>query len=176
MMKVADPIEKEEALPETAAEPDLLSLLQRRSSVGPTTPIVVGELVAIADSGQTPLVVSSFGPGGRATAARAVVDVHAAHIGSPVVLLFEDGDAARPIILGIVRSTNGARLASRGGEVEVEADGGRIVVSAKERLVLKCGAASVTLTKDGEVITRGTRVSSESSGIIRIKGSSVLIN
>jgi hypothetical protein len=42
--------------------------------------------------------------------------------------------------------------------------------------VLRCGQASVTLTKAGKVLIRGTYVSSRSSGVNRIKGGSVQLN
>jgi hypothetical protein len=60
--------------------------------------------------------------------------------------------------------------------VEVDADGERMTVTAKEELVLRCGEASITLTKAGKVLIRGTYVSSRSSGVNRIKGGAVHIN
>ena len=61
-------------------------------------------------------------------------------------------------------------------EVEVDADGERLMVSAKEQLVLRCGKASITLTKEGKVLIQGAYVSSRSSGVNRIKGGSVQLN
>jgi hypothetical protein len=49
-------------------------------------------------------------------------------------------------------------------------------VSAKERLVLRCGKASVTLTRAGKVIIEGSYVVSRSTGVNRIKGGSVQLN
>lgn len=42
--------------------------------------------------------------------------------------------------------------------------------------MLRCGKASITLTRSGKIILRGTYISSRSSGVIRIKGGSVQIN
>jgi hypothetical protein len=42
--------------------------------------------------------------------------------------------------------------------------------------VLKCGNASITLTKAGKILVEGTYVSNRSSGVMRIKGGSVQIN
>lgn len=67
-----------------------------------------------------------------------------------------------------------ARPAS--AQVEVDADGERMMVSAKEQLVLRCGKASITLTKAGKVIIKGSYVLSRSSGVNRIKGGSVQLN
>ena len=60
--------------------------------------------------------------------------------------------------------------------VEADSDGQRLIVTAKEEIVLRCGQASITLTKAGKVLIRGTYVSSRSSGVNRLKGGSVQIN
>jgi hypothetical protein len=60
--------------------------------------------------------------------------------------------------------------------VEIEADAERLIVSAKDQLVLRCGKASITLTKAGKVLIQGTYLSNQSSGVNRIKGGSVQIN
>ena len=94
-------------------------------------------------------------------------------VGRQVALLFADGDGARPVIVGLVRPPGepvpgGARLA--------ELDGERLVLKAKQELVLECGRASITLTRAGKVLIRGSYLSSRSSGVHRIKGASVDIN
>jgi uncharacterized protein (DUF2345 family) len=67
-------------------------------------------------------------------------------------------------------------LPSQAGQVEVDSDGQRLIVSAKEQIVLRCGKASITLTKAGKVLIDGTYVLSRSSGANRIKGGSVQLN
>jgi hypothetical protein len=67
-------------------------------------------------------------------------------------------------------------LADRVDQVEVDADGERMIVSAKEQVVLRCGKASITLTKAGKVLIQGSYVLSRSSGVNRIKGGSVQLN
>jgi hypothetical protein len=62
------------------------------------------------------------------------------------------------------------------GRIEVDADGERLIVTAREQLVLRCGDARITLTKAGKVLIEGKFVSSRSSGVNRIKGGSVQIN
>jgi hypothetical protein len=52
----------------------------------------------------------------------------------------------------------------------------RMVVSAKEQMVLQCGKASITLTKAGKVLIQGSYVSSRSTGVNRVKGGSVHLN
>jgi len=137
---------------------------------------VTGELVAIGEDGCTPLVVYPGQPGTAAVAARTAVDLHAPHIGQPVVLVFEGGDPQRPIVLGVLRPTQGWPLAPQPAQVEVDADGQRMVVSAAQQLVLRCGKASITLTRAGKVLVQGSYLSSRSTGVVRIKGGSVQLN
>lgn len=138
--------------------------------------VVVGELVAIAGDGEVPLVAIPGRPS-AAVPARTTVDLHSAHIGRPVVLMFEGGHAARPIIIGLLRGSGGDwPAAKRPTQVQIDADGERLVVSAAGQLALRCGRASITLTHSGKVLIQGTYVSSRSSGANRIKGGSVQIN
>ena len=154
-------------------EQQLVPLLEH----APALPaVVLGTLVAITDDARTPLVLYAGQPGSAALRARAVLDLHGAHIGRQVVLAFEAGDAARPIVLGVLMQSEGWPLPQAPGQVQVDADGERLLVSAKEQLVLRCGKASITLTKAGKVLIDGAYVSSRSSGVNRIKGGSVQLN
>jgi len=137
--------------------------------------VVIGELVAIADNGGTPLVLYPGQPGSAALRGRTVPDLHAAHIGRQVVLSFEGGDPLRPIVMGVLREA-GDRPLDAPGQVQVDADGERMVVNAKQELVLRCGKASITLTKAGKVLIEGSYVSSRSIGVNRLKGGSVQLN
>lgn len=146
--------------------------------VPPMPAVVIGELVAMADNGITPLVmVSTLPSGARALRARSVVDLHGAHIGRQVVLAFEQGDAEKPIVMGVLREAGRSaeeQQASRA--LAVESDGQRMVVSAQEQLVLRCGKASITLTRAGKLLIEGSYVLSRSTGVNRIKGGSVQLN
>lgn len=147
-----------------------------RKQNAPGGGVVIGELIAITDGGCTPLVRYPRQPGTAALAARSVVDLHAPHIGRGVVLMFEEGNPARPIVMGVLQDGASATLDQSPGQVEVDADGERMIVSAKEQLVLRCGNASITLTKAGKVLIQGNYVLSRSSGVNRIKGGSVQLN
>src|SRR6185295_5697721 len=138
--------------------------------------VVVGTLVGFANDGATPLVTYRQQPGTAALPARATVDLHGIHIGKEAVLMFDEGDPHRPIIVGCLRGETTIVPAVDAGQVAVDADGTRLVVSATERIVLRCGKASVTLTKDGKIILQGTYLSNNSSGVLRLKGGSVQIN
>jgi hypothetical protein len=135
-------------------------------------PVQIGELVALMDGGVTPLVIDPAQPDVPPRPARSVVDLHAAHIGRQVVLMFEGADAMKPIVMGTLRTEGAARTEL----VDVEVDGNRMIVSAEQQLVLRCGKASITLTKAGKVLIEGTYVLSRSTGVNRLKGGSVQLN
>ena len=160
-----------------ATEDSLAPLLAARTVqlAAPLTEAVIGELVAIADDGATPLVLYPGQPGTAALRARVVLDLHAEHVGRSVVLSFEGGNPSRPIVMGVLRDTRPA-TSEGAGRVQVDADGERLVVTAKDQLVLQCGKASITLTKAGKVLIQGTYISSRSTGVNRIKGGSVQLN
>jgi hypothetical protein len=150
--------------------PTATAELEARPSHG----VVVGTLIGF-DGARTPLVVHKARPH-AAVAAATVVDLHGAHIGRRVVLQFEEGNPDRPIVMGVLQDQAGWPLDDKPAQVEVDVDGKRLVVSAKEQLVLRCGKASLTLTKAGKVLVQGTYISNQSSGVMRIKGGSVQLN
>lgn len=167
--------------PERTPGAELLGSLLVAKGTRATAPgaggLVLGELVGLAGGGQIPLVTFPGQPGTSALPARTVVDLTAEHIGASVTLLFEVNDLTRPVIVGRLRDRlGGSPLPATPGHVEVEADGQRLTISAKDQVVLRCGKASITLTRAGKVLIEGTYVLSRSSGANRIKGGSVQIN
>jgi hypothetical protein len=139
----------------------------------PLPAVVVGELMALRDA-LTPLVMW---PGAtQAVAARTTVDLHAPHIGAHVLLMFEHGDPNKPIVTGVIRTGSSVPAAADAGTVQVEADGTRMILSAREQVVLRCGKASITLTKAGKVQIEGSYLLSRSTGVNRVKGGSVQLN
>ena len=180
-MKTMDRIEDHILESECSPDPDPLRplVVGRETTISLASTVagvVVGELVAVRDGGCTPLVLYPGMSGSAAIAARSVVDLHGAHIGKQILLAFDGGDPGKPIVLGLVRSADAWPLDQKAGQVEVDADGERLTVTAKEELVLRCGDASITLTKAGKVLIHGSYLSSRSSGVNRIKGGSVHIN
>lgn len=138
--------------------------------------VLTGVLVGFSNAGRTPLVTYAGQPGSAALPARATMDLHAAHVGSEVVLVFAQGDPLQPIVMGVLRQQDTNNLERRPGNVEVDADGERMIVAAREQLVLRCGRATLTLTKAGKVIIEGTYISSRSTGVQKIKGGSIQLN
>jgi hypothetical protein len=93
-------------------------------------------------------------------------------VGRQVVLMFEEGDPQRPIVMGLVAD----RSVKRQKPVELVIEKKRFVFTAEQEIVLRCGKASITLTRAGKVLIRGAYLLSRSSGVNRIKGGSVQIN
>ena len=142
--------------------------------------VTVGQINGFAPS-VGPLVDFPGNHSGMLLLARAVVPVTDRSIGQEVALTFEDGDLTRPLILGVIQrfddaDPNASSLPTRSGSVNVTADGNRLLLTACEEIVLRCGSASITLTAAGKVLIRGDYLLSRSSGANRIKGGSVQIN
>jgi hypothetical protein len=179
-MKQRTPVKELEDEAVVLEAADMLLPLMLRQSVNVSTParplVVVGELIAMKDHGRTPLVLYPGQKGSAAVPARAIVDLHGSHIGKHVLLIFESDANADPIVIGVVREGDGWPAGEKPAQVEVQADGERMIVSARKQLVFRCGRASITLTEDGKVLIQGTYLSSRSSGVHRIKGGSVQIN
>ncbi len=101
---------------------------------------------------------------------------------SQVLMLFEEDDPGRPVILdfiaGAVRTAmrEEAFALQTDKNRDVTIDGKIVTFDAEEQIVLKCGKASITLTKAGKVIIRGAYLLSRSSGVNKIKGGSVQFN
>jgi Domain of unknown function (DUF6484) len=111
--------------------------------------------------------------------ARTIVALTAQHVGENTVLLVFDGDCSdRPVIVGLLQSKAGAALPPRvvSPQVEASVDGKRLVLEAADEIVLRCGKASITLRRNGRVVLRGAYVETQSTGVNRIRGSSVKVN
>lgn len=105
-------------------------------------------------------------------------------IGREVLLVFENGDPSRPIVMGVLESvidelvTMEIETPPPANEplVDAKIDGKRVVLEAADEIVLKCGKGSITIAKSGKITIKGTDLLSRSSGINRIKGGTVGIN
>lgn len=150
-----------------------------RTETGHTSTIVgvrVGMLISLGNNGITPLVTFAGQLGAAAVVARPALRLLDNHVGGEVVLMFEGGDPRKPIVMACLSSPHAWPSSTPPGQVEVDVDGERLSITAKEQLVLRCGNASITLTKAGKVLIQGAYVSSRSSGANRIRGGSVQIN
>lgn len=137
--------------------------------------VVIGILAGFDDA-NTPLVVypGNDESGGRAARATAVL----CHddVGREVALMFENGDPGRPLIIGRLQHPHEVKPSVSPPQFTAEIDDEILEFRAKKEIVLRCGKASITLTRAGKILIRGTYVLSRSSGANRIKGGSVQIN
>lgn len=136
--------------------------------------VVIGRLVRPGDRAEA-LVEYSGNPTGGPVSAVSTTTTTDRDVGREIALAFERGDPQRPIILGFIHQPSGLPVSGQSG-VQVSLDGERLVLSADREIVLKCGRASITLTRAGKVLIRGAYLLSRSSGANRIKGGSVQIN
>lgn len=117
--------------------------------------------------------------------ARTTVPIGPELVDREVVLTFESGDLDKPIIIGILLRPESWKSTERRIEalpkiinpiVQATLDGEELVLTAKREIVLRCGKASITLTRAGKIMIRGTYLLSRSSGVNQVKGGSVQIN
>lgn len=109
--------------------------------------------------------------------ARATVNLRPGDVGAEVLVLFENGDPRKPIIVGRLKASQApvATVMPPGGTT-ITVDDERHVITAEREIVLRCGDASITLTRAGKVIIKGNYVMSRSTGYNKIKGAAVDIN
>jgi len=102
--------------------------------------------------------------------------------GEEVLIAFENFDPGLPIILDVIcddanHITKGDEIALQTKDLdEIRVDGKRMAIEAQEEIILRCGKASITLTRAGKVLIRGAYIHNRSSGAIRIKGGSIQLN
>lgn len=137
--------------------------------------VVIGLFLSINEAGE-PLVAFPGNLLETAIPARSTTKLNTEDLGKEVALLFENGNPLQPLIIGKIHQPHNAKSVQDTDAASAELDGEYIILSAKQTITLKCGKASITLTKAGKIILRGDYLLSRSSGVNRIKGGSVQIN
>lgn len=173
-----------EPLQELALDQDAFARLSGRpvltdaAAVAATTlpAVVIGRLHGF-DLLERPVLTDVSVAPGRLLAARSAVALRREQVGASLVLAFEDGDVERPIVLGVLeRGPLDAGVSTVAQRFEAVVDGERRVIEAEREIVLRCGEASITLTRAGKVLIKGQQIVSRATGVNRIKGAAVDIN
>jgi len=123
-----------------------------------------------------PLVSGLPGLPGEIVLAQTTVALLREQIGSQVLVLFDRGDVRRPVVIGLLQQTQLSSSRSAAPLVSVQSDDQRLVLTAEREIELRCGDASITLTRAGKILIQGKYILSRSSGYNRIKGAAVDIN
>jgi len=139
-------------------------------------------MVGLNNAGE-PLVRHPLEPSQGVMPARSVVMLNSDHVDREVAIAFEGGDFCKPIVLGVLwrpgeapPETPDRQPAPTRVPIAATVDGDQLIFTAEKEIVLRCGEASIILTRAGKVLIRGTYLLSRSSGVNRIKGGSVHIN
>ena len=127
---------------------------------------VIGEVCKIAPDG-TFLVdfpANSLGP----IEARTLVEDLCA--GVKVLVVFEQGDPTRPIVLGVVHD----RVRSKVRDLHLKAK--TVLIEAQEMFSLQCGEARIEASKDGKLKLARKDVVSRATRTNKVQGSTVRLN
>lgn len=100
--------------------------------------------------------------------------------GASVAVAFEGADPRRPVVVGRIRErpepAPEIQTDAEPDSIRAGLDGERLVLSAEREIELRCGEASILLTRAGKVLIRGNYVLTRSRGANKIKGAYVDIN
>ena len=114
---------------------------------------------------------------GQVLAARTTVPLRRGMIGREVVVWFDGSEARVPIVMGVLEArATAVEAGTPPPGFSVQADGERHLIQAEREIVLRCGDASITLTRAGKVIIKGHYILSRSTGYNKIKGAAIDIN
>ncbi|QDE80254.1 MULTISPECIES: DUF6484 domain-containing protein [Myxococcus] len=172
-MDASDPGRKRGAPPESLTERILgtqVGWVTGATSAG-------GALVDYAGNSHGPLPARSAIPLDREALTRAARERQGA------ILLFEDGDPCLPLLMGLIHAPSKTPLLDAVLEppldeapMDAQVDGQRVVIEGRDEVVLRCGKASLTLRRNGQVLLRGINIRTEADEVHKIKGGKVQIN
>jgi hypothetical protein len=138
----------------------------------PTTPTLEGvtRLMRLAELGPdgSLWVAGADGP----IAAGVLTSVSLTHLRRALrsnLPLLVAGDEQHPVVIGVVLGQ------AEDGPALSDVDGNTVLTAARQ-LVLRCGAAAITISADGQVSISGTDVRSRAKRLQRITGANVKIN
>ena len=144
------------------------------------TGVCIGLLVSVEKNGQ--IKVDFPANPNPPVSARSIIRLAVDDRNREILLAFERGNLQRPIIVGFIEGQpvseeeSKTLTLSRDSLEDVVLDKQRIILDAREEIILRCGEGSVKLRKDGAIIIKGTKLISRAKTTNKIKGASVAIN
>ena len=103
--------------------------------------------------------------------------VRAAREGRRALVVRTGGLNPRLVLTGLLRERVSMSARDAGaGQLEVLVDGETIRLEAKEKILLRCGKASLELRQDGRVVISGVYVIAKSRGPVKLKGATIALN
>ncbi len=150
---------------------------------------LLGTLAEFDEQGR-PLIRVALNDQWHTLATTPVVPVSRSDLGRQSVVMLPGASFTAPLLMGFVHTPLSMALSqsekperepdadeSASYSVEVDEEPAReLILEGKEKVVLRCGAASITLTEAGKIILRGEHRVSRSHGVNRILGASVQMN
>jgi len=134
---------------------------------------ILARLVALGPDGDP--WISCAGERDEPRRARTTVALAPTSVGRDVLVCFAGQDRI-PVVLGVLIAPGDLLGEAAASSPDLLIDRQRIVLSAQQEVVLRCGKATITLTTDGKVAIKGADIVSTAGRVNRIRGGAVKIN
>jgi len=146
----------------------------------PATPALVGRICEVSPDGRAQVEFPGA-PGPLPALCAVAQDALPARDtlpGAPVLLVFEDGDATRPVIVGFIRERLWADPTQAVDDAPVSGAlrAARVVIEGEQEVVIRCGEGSISLAADGRILIKGRNLTSRAAETNKVRGAVVLVN
>ena len=176
-------------------------LLEAEGNKIPRGELLAGEYLGLNDLGQPKVGLIDY-PGVVTLAQVSMIPLEGIAPGREVALMLAQGSSMDFVLIGLIHrpgqlflekviAATKSTLPDSSGDQQVfdlalpqveqstlgaSIDGERILLDAKEEIVLRCGESSITLSKNGKISIRGKYILNRATGVNRILGGSVQVN
>lgn len=153
--------------------------------------LLIGKVIALNSHGN-PMIAYDEQTKSTPVEALTTVPLTNTAIGQDVAVSFAQNQGGTPIVMGVIRRVLDDVLNLEAGNVqtnteietsetkdpkpEILVDGNKLELSAAEEITLRCGKASITLTKAGKILIKGEHMLNRTSGSYKIKSGSIQLN
>lgn len=153
--------------------------------------LLIGKVISINSQGN-PMLAYDEQTKAKPVEALTTVPLTPASIGQDVAVSFAQNQGGTPIVMGVIRrvlddvlnldvsktpsSTEFETENANNQKPEILVDGNKLELSAAEEITLRCGKASITLTKAGKILIKGEHMLNRTSGSYKIKSGSIQLN